>query len=114
MEDLTTTQSKVVAALLAGKSISTAARENGIHRSTIYEWQQSPNFLSALQSARARHQSALYDQVQDLAEEALEILSAALNAADLSTRLRAAQFVIRTAGPGRQIRHNPTESDTFQ
>jgi transposase-like protein len=73
MPELTSIQSQVLAGLLAGKSVSAVARENGIHRSTIYQWRHDqPYFTLALDQARSRHQTALFDHVQDLAEQALE------------------------------------------
>jgi transposase-like protein len=99
MSNLTPIQSQVLASLLAGKSISAAARENGIHRSTIYNWrQQHPSFVHILDQARARHRATLYDLAQDLAEQSLEAVAEALASDDLSIRLRGAQIMLRTTG----------------
>jgi transposase-like protein len=99
MSTLTPIQSQVLAALLVGKSISAAARENGIHRSTIYNWrQQHPSFVHILDQARARHRATLYDLAQDLAEQSLEAVAEALASDDLSIRLRGAQIMLRTTG----------------
>src|SRR5271169_3262589 len=101
MSELTPIQSQVLAGLLAGKSVSAVARENGIHRSTIYEWRhQQPYFTFALDQARSRHQTALFDFVQGLAEQALETVEELLASEDASLRLRAAQVVLRVAQPG--------------
>jgi transposase-like protein len=101
MSELTPIQSQVLAGLLAGKSVSAVARENGIHRSTIYEWrQQQPYFTLALDKARSRHQTAMFDFVQGLAEQALETVEELLTSEDANLRLRAAQVILRVANPG--------------
>jgi transposase-like protein len=101
MSELTPIQSQVLAGLLAGKSVSAVARENGIHRSTIYEWrQQQPYFTFALDKARSRHQTAIFDLVQGLAEQALETVEELLSSEDANLRLRAAQVILRIAEPG--------------
>src|ERR1700719_571221 len=100
MSELTSIQSQVLAGLLASKSVSAVARENGIHRSTIYQWRHDqPYFTLALDQARSRHQTALFDHVQDLAEQALETVAELLTAEDTHLRLRAAQVILRVAEP---------------
>jgi transposase-like protein len=101
MSELTTIQSQVLAGLLTGKSVSAVARDNGIHRSTIYQWRhQHPYFTLALDQARSRHKTAIYDFVQDLAEQALETVATLLTSEDANLRLRAAQTILRVAEPG--------------
>src|ERR1700722_9887448 len=100
MPELTPIQSQVLAGLLAGKSVAVVARENGIHRSTIYEWRhQQPYFTFALDQARSRHQTAMFDLVQGLAEQALETVEELLTSEDANLRLRAAQMILRVAEP---------------
>ena len=100
MHQLTPIQSQVVAGLLAGKSVSAVARENGIHRSTIYNWRhEQPYFTLVLDQARSRHRTAMYDLAQDLAEQALETVQELLASEDANLRLRAAQLILRVAEP---------------
>ena len=102
MPELTPVQSHVLAGLLAGKSVSAVARENDIHRSTIYTWRhEQPYFTTALDQARSRHQTALFDHVQDLADQALDVVTELLTAPDAPLRLRAAQAILRIAEPSR-------------
>ncbi len=101
MPELTPIQSQVAAGLLAGKSVSAVAREAGIHRSTIYHWRnEQPYFNVVLRKARSRHQTAMFDLVQDLAEQAMETVSELLSSEDPNLRLRAAQAILRLANPG--------------
>jgi transposase-like protein len=100
MQILTPVQSQVLAGLLAGQPIAAVAREHGIHRSTIYNWRNDhPGFAAALNQARASLQTALYDEVQDLAFQALEVLADLLHSTDNNLRLRAAQALLRAAPP---------------
>jgi transposase-like protein len=114
MLKLTPIQSQVLSGLLAGKSVSAVARENAIHRSTIYNWRhQQPYFTLVLDQAQSRQQAALYDQVQDVAEQALEAVATLLVSEDANLRLRAAQTVLKVAEPSRlpsvnKIRQNST------
>jgi transposase-like protein len=102
MPQLTPIQSQVIAGLLAGKSVSAVARENGIHRSTIYHWRnEHPYFSIVLDQARSRHQVNVYDLVQDLTEQALETVGTMLESDDANLRIRAAQTILRVADPGR-------------
>jgi transposase-like protein len=102
MPQLTPIQSQVIAGLLAGKSVSAVARENGIHRSTICQWRnEHPYFGLVLDQCRSRHQVNLYDLVQDLTEQALETVAIMLQSEDATVRLRAAQAILRIAHPGR-------------
>jgi transposase-like protein len=101
MPELTPIQSQVIAGLLAGKSVSAVARENGIHRSTIYHLRlEHPYFKIVLDKASSRQQTAMFDLVQDLAEEAIEVVSELLTSEDGNLRLRAAQAILRLANPG--------------
>jgi transposase-like protein len=101
MPEVTPIQSQVVAGLPAGKSVSAVARENGIHRSTIYHWRlEHPYFKIVLDKARSRQQTAMFDLVQDLAEEAIEVVSDLFASEGANLRLRAAQAILRLANPG--------------
>jgi transposase-like protein len=87
MAALTPVQSQVIAGLLAGKSVSAVARENGIHRSTIYEWRnEHPYFSLVLEQCRSRHQVNLYDLVQDLTEQTLETVGTMVQSEDANLR----------------------------
>ena len=106
---INTLQTQVVAGLLAGKSVSAVARENGIHRSTIYNWRhEQPYFTLVLDQARSRHRTSMYDLAQDLAEQALETVEELLGSQDSNLRLRAAQLILRVAEPAHLSRDTKT------
>lgn len=105
MPELTPIQAQVLAGLLAGKSVSAAARENGIHRSTIYNWRhEQPDFSLVLDQARTRYQTAKSDLVQGLAEQALEAVADLLTCMDPNLRLRAAQVILHMAEPSHLLK----------
>lgn len=95
--DFTPVQAQVIAALAAGSSISAAAIQAGIHRSTIHNWINSaPDFTAAVESARTEFKETLSDQIRDLSALALQavqniIIDPAVNP---SVRLRAALAVL--------------------
>ena len=102
MPELTPIQSRVLADMLVGKPIAAVARENGIHRSTIYAWRRDqPVFTIALDQARSRLHASLYDEVQDLVSQSLQVLGELLHSPDDNLRLRVAQTLLRAASPGR-------------
>ena len=94
---LSPVQAQVVAALARGLSRSAAAREAGIHRSTIYDWQESnPAFNEALEQATEDYRAVLRDQLLDLSSKALDTLENILSdpKAPAGARLRASLAVL--------------------
>ena len=73
--NLSSTQVQVVAALAQGFSVTAAAQEAGIHRTTIHHWLRSdPEFKTAVENAELEFVEALKDQVRELSFGALETL----------------------------------------
>jgi hypothetical protein len=72
---LSPAQAQVVTALAQGRSVTAAALEAGIHRSTIHHWyRHEPAFETAVEQARAEYAATLNDSMRDLAARALETL----------------------------------------
>lgn len=94
---LTPAQAQVVRSLAAGRSVSAAAREAGLHRSTIHNWlNQSPAFSEAVRQARQDFQNELSDQLLELSAAALESLRGLLSNPETppAVRLRAALAIL--------------------
>jgi DNA-binding NarL/FixJ family response regulator len=52
--DLSPAQAEVIAALAQGHTVTAAARDAGIHRTTIHHWlRHEPAFKAAVQTAQA-------------------------------------------------------------
>ncbi len=95
---LSSVQTQIAAALARGASISAAAREAGVHRTTLYNWIESiPGFAAAVQQARDDHADRVRDSLRDLEGLALTRLRTLLENPDTppSIQLKAALAVLQ-------------------
>ena len=98
--DLTVTQQKAIQLLLSGSTVTAAARELGIDRTTIYVWRRShPHFSCVLNRAQSVQQQAFEGDLQDLAAAALDSVREILPSPQtpVAIRLRAAQAILNLA-----------------
>lgn len=98
--DLTPLQMSVASALASGHSISTASRQTGAGRTTIYTWLKDvPSFSKACHEAKQWCIDSLRDQLHDLTRKALDTIEAILEdpKTSASLRLRAALAVLHRA-----------------
>src|SRR5579862_9335656 len=78
--DLSAVQQQVVAALARGRTITAAAAEAQLHRSTLHNWMNTlPAFRAALMDARSYYAAQLRDEMKDLSAKALETLRTMLH-----------------------------------
>jgi transposase-like protein len=93
---LSPVQAQVITALAAGASISAAAKAAGVHRSTVHNWLNEPNFATLFDTSRQDYVESLRDQLRDLSVLALDTIRQLLENPDTpaSVRLRAAQLVL--------------------
>jgi transposase-like protein len=95
---LSTPQLQIVALLASGVSVSAAAAQAGVHRSTVHNWRlRDPLFARELDRARECHAAEVRSQMESLASQALETLHSILtgpNTSD-SVRLKAALAVLQ-------------------
>ena len=102
-------QAKAVALLAKGYSITHAAAEVGVHRTTIHDWLKNvAPFQAALKQAKKEFTDELRDELRDLSDTALDTLRVLLAAEDTppSVRLKAALAVLERPGfpdPGRHL-----------
>ena len=97
-DTLTAVQQQVLQALVAGQSISAAANQAGIHRSTVHLWtQKHPDFARVLLAARHHRADCLMDELADLAGLALDTFRQILSdgKAPAATRLKAAIEIVK-------------------
>ena len=90
-------QLRVAAALAQGMSVSAAARDAGIHRTTIHHWQRtSEDFRAAIEEARAEFVESLRDELRDLSYAAIRALQDLISNPNTppSVRLKAALAVL--------------------
>jgi transposase-like protein len=98
--NLTDAHYKVLNHLLAGISISDAARAAGVHRNTVTNWRrQVPAFAQLLNEALNERALLFREQTEALAFKAIDVLRTILHneGASPSVRLRAALAVLKIA-----------------
>src|SRR5437667_8987592 len=84
--DLSPVQAQVAAILAEGHSITAAARQAGIHRSTIYQWlQRSPDFKTTVEDAQQEYLATLTDEMRDLSASAIRTLRGVLDNPERTT-----------------------------
>ena len=95
---LSPVQAQVAAILAQGHSITAAARQAGIHRSTIYQWlQHSLDFKTTVEDAQQEYLATLTDEMRDLSASALRTLHGVLDNPEThdGIRLKAALAVLQ-------------------
>jgi hypothetical protein len=95
--DLSPVQQQVVAALARGRTITAAAAEAQLHRSTLHNWLNTvPGFRDALNDARSQYAAQLRDDMKELSATALETLRTLLQDPQTSSavRLRASLAIL--------------------
>src|SRR5436305_6575102 len=95
---LSPAQAQVIAALAQGRTITDAARDVGLHRSTIHHgFRTEPEFNEAFQSAQREYVETLHDGMRDLAARAVETLRSLLDDPKTppAVRLRTALAVLQ-------------------
>jgi hypothetical protein len=95
-EQLTPKQEQLIALLVAGIAIVTAARNIGIGEKTAHRWLKLPHFLAAYKAA----QKALFDQALTglmlKVDKAIDCLDRNMSGDDVpaATQVRAAQLIL--------------------
>ncbi len=91
-------QLRVATALARGLSVTSAAAESGVHRTTVHHWiRTSPEFDAAIRSARAEASARCRAELHALTALALQTLRSILEspATPPAVRLRAALAALR-------------------
>jgi AcrR family transcriptional regulator len=104
-------QAQVIAALAQGRTITDAARDAGIHRTTIHHWfRTEPVFKAAFQEAQREYVDTLHDRLRDLAARAVETLRNLLNDPNTppAVRLRTALAILQRPKQGWQLSRRTT------
>jgi hypothetical protein len=97
-KNLSPVQAQVIAALAQGRTATDAARDAGIHRTTIHHWVRTePLFKTSLQEAQREYVETLHDGMRNLAARAVETLRNLLDDPKTppSVRLRTALAVLQ-------------------
>ena len=97
-DTLTPIQVQVLQSLVAGLSVTAAAKEAGIHRTTVHLWTRTlPDFARACLTLRQQRADRLSDELGDLAGLAINTFRQLLSdeAASASVRLKAAMEIVK-------------------
>lgn len=100
LNTLSPNQQEVLRGLVAGQSISAAARTAGVHRATVYLWMRTvPTFTRALDAHQRLRTDRLADDLNDLTDSALGALRQILDNPDspAAVRYRAAIAILDRA-----------------
>ena len=112
---LSPVQAQVIASLALGRTITDAARDADLHRSTIHHWfRTEPVFTTALQEAQREYVETLQDGMRDLAARAVETLRNLLDDPKTppAVRLRTALAVLQRPHFPNQGWHLPERIET--
>jgi len=99
MTALTPHQQSVCLALAQGNSITAAARETGINRSTVYAWMKNDaNFLHAVEQLRQDQSAEFYERLSRISSASLDLIEDTLHdpKTPISVRVRIAFACLRT------------------
>jgi hypothetical protein len=91
---LSSSQETALQALLAGESVTAAAKTAKVNRSTLHRWLNDPDFLATLNLARHETRTNQEHRLAILANGAVEAVEQAIEQGDL----RAALAVLRGVG----------------
>src|SRR6266542_3630554 len=113
--ELTPKQNQVINALAHGSSVTNAATQAEVDRTTIYLWMKTDAlFVAELNRAREDRRDALRAQLGELASEASNVVSDLLRCegTPAAVRLKAALCVLQAVGAlgGRAIGHTDPEA----
>ena len=112
---LSPAKAQVIAALAQGRTITGAAHEAGIHRTTIHHWfRTEPIFETAVQEAQREYVETLQDGMRDLAARAVETLRNLLDDPKTppAVRLRTALAILQRPHFPAQGWHLPERIET--
>ena len=97
-DTLTPIQVQVLQSLVAGLSVTAAAKEAGVHRTTVHLWTRTlPDFARACLTLRQQRADRLVDELGDLADLAINTFRQLLSdeSASASVRLKAAMEIVK-------------------
>ena len=92
--------------LLKAGPITERARQAGVHRDTIYRWMRDDAFRRTLDELKEQVFRLAESEIQSMAYEATSVIYEAMQDDNPSTRLRAAQTILKfahDAGYGRDL-----------
>ncbi|MBM4071154.1 MAG: hypothetical protein FJ271_19795 [Planctomycetes bacterium] len=110
-------QLTALAALLAGKSVTDAASESVVDRTTVHRWlREDFDFIAAYNGGRQEIKDAAHGRLLGLASAALDVLERALSGGATKTEASLALTLLRGLGflSGEQPTFGSADPDTLR
>ena len=106
-KELTTAQHRLIAALLATRTIRAACELAGVAERTAYRWLGDPRFIAALASAEAEQINSATRRLLQLTDKAIDTIEGVLDdkAAPAVLRVRAAGLALEQLVTLRNLRN---------
>jgi hypothetical protein len=117
IRELTPKQNQVINVLAHGSSVTNAATQGEVDRSTIYQWmRRDALFVAELNRALKDRRDALRAQLGELASEASNVVSDLLKREDTpaAVRLKAALCVLQAVGALGSAAIGQTDPDAIE
>jgi len=91
---------KVIAAFTAGATVTDAARQAGVDRTTIHRWLKNPRFVAEWNRSKCELRERMHAECQAMIPDAIRTVRELVTGTDLppAIRLKAAMFVLHKAG----------------
>lgn len=87
VKSLSEKQLVALESLLAGSTISDAAKAAGVDRTTVHRWQKSPSFASEYNKELSIVQETMYNRLRSIAVEATFTVEQAIRQGDVKSAL---------------------------
>lgn len=95
---LSDAQHQAIDFIIAGRSFTDVATELGVHRATLYRWNNEPLFRAALEERRHEVWSGSLDRLRVLVGKACDVITEALEDPKHPDRTRVALEIIKQSG----------------
>lgn len=101
-----------IEAIVAGETVSEAAKRAGVSRQTVHLWQTKSEFVATLNQRRAERDTAATERLRMLLGSALENVQRSVEAGDVDVSLK----VLRLVGAGALLdrRSEPTSVEDVE
>ncbi len=99
-------------AMLAGETVTAAAKTAGVNRTTVHRWRNDPDFLAVRNSYRSELRDAQHHRLARLASKAIEVVEQALEDGDILTALAVLRGIGLLAGQAPPT--GPTNADQIR
>ena len=103
----------MIASLVVGRSVTEAAQDAGVDRTTVYLWKRTdPAFVAEINRLHQEARRTIHASYRFLAVDAIDVLREALRDAPLPLRVKAALAVLDKTGAGKPEPAETTDAES--